>query len=341
MKKKQKFKIDNGCLSDGAKTIYIDNIKVLEICSDEGANATVFKAYDTILNREVVLKIWCRIDRDYERTLLKAMKELSKVGRLSHPHIATIHYANIIKGYPIAIVDFLPGITLFEWIKETHSLQERWGIWVQISDSLNYCHALGVTHGDLHSKNIMINNNEAILFDFGSSIFASSGESKKRACELLIKLGDKLFFDLLPSMYIPVDTIRNVDLMRRAIDSIGDILIGKTHLRLRPYETLSWILGIVIAITDLPVFDFKKIESIITAMSCDNELKNYMLNNFYNHIHAHSIQKVEELKNGVKNESPIRTKPGIKRQNARDSYMQLKTYFSRSSSTPLFSKYKK
>ena len=323
MKKKQKFKIINGYLNDGNKTINIENIKVLEIYSDEGANATVFKAYDTMLDREVIVKVWCRIDRDLDRTLLKAKKELSKVGGLSHPHIATIHYANIIKGYPVAIVDFLPGITLFEWIKKTPSLNERWDIWLQISDALSYCHNLGVTHGDLHSKNIMINNNKAIIFDFGSSIFAkSSDESKKRACSLLIKLGDKLF-DLLPSQFIFAKDIRNVDVIRRAIDSIGRILIERSYIRPKQYDFLSLVMCVVIKIADLPVFNFDRIEHIIMETSPNKKLKVYMLRNFYNHIYAFSIRRLEELKNGEDNDSPIHTKIGIKRESARDAYEQL------------------
>jgi len=105
MKNKQQFIIKNGFLFDGMSDIEIKNIKVLELYSNEGANAFVFKAYDTMLEREVALKIWCRVDRKADERLLKAKKECSKIAQLKHPNIATIHYADIIKGYPIAIVD--------------------------------------------------------------------------------------------------------------------------------------------------------------------------------------------------------------------------------------------
>ena len=60
---KKSFSIKKGGLYDGQKYLKIKNIDVLEVSSCEGANAIVYKGKDRLLDRDVAIKVWCRIDR--------------------------------------------------------------------------------------------------------------------------------------------------------------------------------------------------------------------------------------------------------------------------------------
>ena len=50
------------------------------------------------------------------------------------------------------------------------------------------------SHGDLHSKNVMIISEKPIIIDFGTSIFSKSQKfSKERECNLITKLVIEIF----------------------------------------------------------------------------------------------------------------------------------------------------
>ena len=69
----------------------------------------------------------------------------------------------------------------------------------KIVESLGYAHKNGVYHGDIHLGNIMVEENDIKIIDFGTSIFVSNQNSKhKREIRLLINLVREMFpeFDL-------------------------------------------------------------------------------------------------------------------------------------------------
>ena len=335
MGRKQKFNIVDGHLHDGKVKIKIDNIRVIEKHSDEGANVTVYKAFDTMLNREVALKISCRIDKNVRARTIKAKGECSKIGRLNHPKIATVHYANIIKSYPVAIESFLNGVTLYEWLKTSRTFSQRNLVWHQISDALEYCYNLGVTHGDLHLKNIMINGKDVSIFDFGTSVFAKKHpHSHERAAEQLLKLCDQLFPELPLSGLIQKKGISDPEVIREATDYFLDFIDVKSkfigfnvnkYIDLRDYIMEMNYFGLWLV--ELPVFIFEQTEKWIKELPWpSSSLAKDGLNEFYGILYYHSKAKLEEAISGTESSS-ISSVPITNRKKAKEKYTEWSEYY--------------
>jgi eukaryotic-like serine/threonine-protein kinase len=81
----------------------------------EGGMATVYKAYDTRLERDVAVKV-IRVDQfapaELERILKRFEREAKALARLTHPNIVHINDYGEQDGIPYLVMDFLPGGTL-------------------------------------------------------------------------------------------------------------------------------------------------------------------------------------------------------------------------------------
>ena len=99
-----------------------------------------------------------------------SLHEIINLTNLNHPNIIKIHDL-IIDTHEINIVMDYISYNLAEYVL-THSLSidNANYIFIQIADALLYMHNNGIVHGDLSSRNIMIDENLRIyLIDFGFS----------------------------------------------------------------------------------------------------------------------------------------------------------------------------
>ena len=85
----------------------------------------------------------------------------------------TIHEIWICKNKVMLIMDRIKGITLqafLENAKIDDSIKSR--IIKKVSKAIENLHSIGILHGDLHSQNIMVMEDESIIFiDFGHSLY--------------------------------------------------------------------------------------------------------------------------------------------------------------------------
>src|SRR5512137_1564554 len=83
----------------------------------EGGMATVYKAYDTRLERDVAVKV-IRVDQFapavLERILKRFEREAKALARLSHPNIVHVNDFGEHEGVPYLVMDYLSGGTLKE-----------------------------------------------------------------------------------------------------------------------------------------------------------------------------------------------------------------------------------
>jgi serine/threonine-protein kinase len=81
----------------------------------EGGMATVYKAHDTRLQRDVAIKV-IRIDQFapavLERILKRFEREARALARLTHPNIVHINDYGEQDDLPYLVMDYLPGGTL-------------------------------------------------------------------------------------------------------------------------------------------------------------------------------------------------------------------------------------
>ncbi len=137
----------------------------------EGGMATVYKAYDTRLEREVAVKV-IRKDAFPAETLGEVLKrferEAKSLARLSHPNIVKVHDYGDHEGSPYLVLEFLPGGTLKTMLGKPIPWSDAIRLLLPIARGVAYAHQHGILHRDIKPANILITESgEPMLSDFG------------------------------------------------------------------------------------------------------------------------------------------------------------------------------
>jgi serine/threonine-protein kinase len=153
----------------------------------EGATASVYKAYDPSIDRQLVIKFLhpelCRDDETRNRFL----REAKAAGALSHPNIVTVFDVGEIEGRPYIAMELLDGGPLSKSLVEGQGLPTRdvVSIGLQLASALGYAHSRGVIHRDLKPSNIirLSGSGTVKLADFGiAQISTAEAVSRPARC---------------------------------------------------------------------------------------------------------------------------------------------------------------
>jgi len=134
-----------------------------------GGMGRVYRAYDTTLDRVVVLKLLSPdlvADKESRNRLLREARLCSA---LDHPNICTIYEIAEADGQYFIAMQYVPGKTLKQVIGgRPLSLDSLFSISLQVGDALATAHARGVVHRDIKSTNIIITpRGQVKVLDFG------------------------------------------------------------------------------------------------------------------------------------------------------------------------------
>ena len=134
----------------------------------EGGMATVYKAYDTRLERHVAVKI-IRSDVGQGDEMLKRFeREAKALAQLTHPNIVHINDYGEQGGVPYVVMDFLPGGTLKQKLGQPMPFAEAARLLAPIARALEYAHQQKIVHRDVKPANILLTQSSApMLSDFG------------------------------------------------------------------------------------------------------------------------------------------------------------------------------
>lgn len=136
-----------------------------------GGTAVVYKAVDTVLNREVTVKILQEQFTTNQKFVMRFRKEAQAVAALSHPNIVSVYDVGCSENNEhYLIMEYIEGHTLKEIIqkKAPLSLDRSLDYIHQILAGLNHAHSYGVIHRDIKPQNIMITNDGQVkIMDFG------------------------------------------------------------------------------------------------------------------------------------------------------------------------------
>jgi len=137
----------------------------------EGGMATVYKAYDTRLERNVALKV-LRIDQfipaQLQMVLQRFEREAKSLAKLKHPNIVNILDFGEHEEMPYLVMEYLPGGTLKQKLGRAIPWREAIQTLLPVARGLAYAHQHGVVHRDVKPANVLIDQNqEPILTDFG------------------------------------------------------------------------------------------------------------------------------------------------------------------------------
>ncbi len=136
----------------------------------EGAMGKVYRALDTMVEREVALKALRPEIAAQPETLDRFRKEAVTLGRLNHANIAQL-YTFLKEGADFYMVmEFVDGDTLESIIGRRGTLPwpEAAKILLGVLDGIQHAHSLGILHRDLKPANIMLSRSGQVkVMDFG------------------------------------------------------------------------------------------------------------------------------------------------------------------------------
>ncbi len=144
-----------------------------------GGMGEVYRARDTILKRDVALKVLpAAFARDPER-MARFQREAELLASLNHPNIAIIHGLVESDGQRALVMELVPGETLGARIKRgAMPVSEALPIAQQIAEALEAAHEKGVVHRDLKPGNVMITPSGLVkVLDFGLAAIVQSAPS--------------------------------------------------------------------------------------------------------------------------------------------------------------------
>jgi serine/threonine protein kinase len=143
-----------------------------------GGMGTVYLAEDTMLAREVALKVLTLSEPDSAERMLR---EARIVARLEHPGIVPVHDAGKLPdGRMYYAMKLVRGKRLDEALPA--ALPERLRIFVRICEAVAFAHARGVVHRDLKPANVMLGAfGEVLVLDWGVAKLLDGPEDGSRS----------------------------------------------------------------------------------------------------------------------------------------------------------------
>ena len=142
-----------------------------------GGMAMVYKAYDTIDDRIVAVKILREEFLANEEFRRRFKNESKAIAVLSHPNIVKVYDVSFGDEIQYIVMEYIDGITLKQYIERKQRLDEREAVYftIQILRALQHAHSKGIVHRDIKPQNIMLLKDGTIkVTDFGIARFSRS-----------------------------------------------------------------------------------------------------------------------------------------------------------------------
>ena len=136
----------------------------------KGGMADVFLGIDTILNRQVAIKV-LRSDMSTDAvSILRFEREAQAAAALAHPNIVEIYDVGDYKGHHYIVMEYVIGQTLKQVIKARGPLlnEEAVDIMKQMCSAIAEAHSRGIIHRDIKPQNVIVKSDGSIkILDFG------------------------------------------------------------------------------------------------------------------------------------------------------------------------------
>jgi serine/threonine-protein kinase len=142
----------------------------LEAQIGSGGMSTVYRAFDTVLERTVAIKLMHRNLAEHHEQLERFGREARAVARLNHPHIVQVIDAGEDDDRPFIVFEHVKGENLKERIQRAGRLPvtEAVAYAIEIARALGAAHERGIVHRDVKPQNVLINEEGvAKVTDFG------------------------------------------------------------------------------------------------------------------------------------------------------------------------------
>ena len=140
-----------------------------------GGMAVVYKAYDTIDDRTVAIKILKDEFLGNQEFIRRFKNESKAIAVLDHPNIVKVYDVSFGDRLQYIVMEYIDGITLKEYIDQQGIIEWKDVIHLttQILKALQHAHECGIVHRDIKPQNIMLLQDGTIkVTDFGIARFS-------------------------------------------------------------------------------------------------------------------------------------------------------------------------
>lgn len=135
-----------------------------------GGMSTVYRAFDTLLERQVAIKLMHRDIARHGDQLERFRREARAVAQLNHPHIVQVIDFGEDDNTPYIVLEFVDGETLKERIRRLGRLpiSEAVAYAIEIGRALQAAHERHIVHRDVKPQNVLVDEEgSAKVTDFG------------------------------------------------------------------------------------------------------------------------------------------------------------------------------
>jgi serine/threonine-protein kinase len=135
-----------------------------------GGMSTVYRAFDTVLERPVAIKLMHRDIASDSDQLERFRREARAVARLNHPHIVQVIDAGEDDNTPYIVLEYVEGETLKDRIRRLGRLPvgEAIAYAIEIARALGAAHEHAIVHRDVKPQNVLVDSEgSAKVTDFG------------------------------------------------------------------------------------------------------------------------------------------------------------------------------
>ncbi len=135
-----------------------------------GGMSTVYRAFDTVLERQVAVKLMHRDIAHNPDQLERFRREARAVAQLNHPHIVQVIDAGEDEAMPYIVFEYVEGETLKDRIRRYGYLPipESLAYAIEIARALSTAHDRNIVHRDVKPQNILVDEEgSGKVTDFG------------------------------------------------------------------------------------------------------------------------------------------------------------------------------
>jgi serine/threonine protein kinase len=135
-----------------------------------GSMGVIYRARDTILDRDVALKTIARAGSLDPELKERFYREARSCARLQHSNIVTVYDLGEQDGTAYIAMELLVGADLRRFIaeKQTLPVERKIELLAGVCDGLEHAHTHGIVHRDIKPSNIFLNEDgRAKILDFG------------------------------------------------------------------------------------------------------------------------------------------------------------------------------
>ena len=154
----------------------IGKYRIIELVG-EGAMGVVYRAHDSVLDRNVAIKVMNESIARQDDLRKRFLHEAQAAASLQHPNVVCIYDLGEADGHLFIAMEFIQGVDLEHLIElaQPLSLQAKLDIVIDVLTGLAFAHKRGIVHRDIKPANIRVaEDGRAKIMDFGVAHLASS-----------------------------------------------------------------------------------------------------------------------------------------------------------------------